>query len=158
MPTSDDWTVDADFSGLTDAQMARLMEKMKTKLDAKLDESKGRNIFNMMNDGGKGTGIKPYPKKMRRPSGGASVTGGASACTRGSRERESKRKSPKNGEDSEGSNTTFYTAANTAAAAAAAAADDVSVAKTVVSVPVSVRSKSKSTAPQYLPDTPDSDL
>ena len=108
------------------------------------DEKVGRDMFNMMTDGGKGSGVKPYPKKMRRNvGGGASVTGGASCATRGSRERETKRKSPK-ADDSDGSGTTFFTAA--------AANDDVSVAKTVVSVPFSVKSKPKC---QYVPPLDD---
>ena len=104
-------------------------------------------MFNMMTDGGKGSGVKPYPKKMRRSGGGSSVTGGASCATRGSRERETKRKSPKN-DGSEESGTTFFTAAN----------DDVSVAKTVVTLPFSVRSKSKQKIVPPLPDQHDSDL
>ena len=123
------------------------MSDLKAKMSVEEDEKLGRDMFNMMTDGGKGSGVKPYPKKMRRSRGGSSVTGGASCATRGSRERETKRKSPKN-DGSEESGTTFFTAAN----------DDASVAKTVVTLPFSVRSKSKQKIVPPLPDQHDSDL
>ena len=123
------------------------MSDLKAKMSVEEDEKLGRDMFNMMTDGGKGSGVKPYPKKMRRSGGGSSVTGGASCATRGSRERETKRKSPKN-DGSDGSGTTFFTAAN----------DDASVAKTVVTLPFSVRSKSKQKIVPPLPDQHDSDL
>ena len=141
-PDDDNFTV--DLSGWSNKQMEKLMSSIKSKMTLEKNEKVGRDMFNMMTDGGKGSGVKPYPKKMcRNVSGGASVTGGASCATRGSRERESKRKSPK-ADDSDGSGTTFFTAA----------VDDASVAKTVVSVPFSVKSKPKY---QYVPPLDDND-